>query len=330
MNPCEVIIVGAGITGVVAARHLELRGYRCVLLDKSRGLGGRMATRRSEQGVFDHGVQYFEAISPQFQKTVNAWMRLGIARPWTTKILNSQGEACVDGGQRFCGTDGMNSIPRYLSQGLNIRVRSTVTAVRPSPEGWDVVLESGESVGGRALLLTPPVPQSLGLLERSGLRLKSEIQKTLSKISYEPCLTLLIELGASSQIPDFGGLKLEGEPVGWIADNQKKGISNACTITLQGGPVFSRVHRETEAAEVIRMLLEPVTICLGSEPVAVQLHRWLYGRVETGYASRYVALSDEGLGRALLIAGDGFGMGGVEGAVQSGIDAAERLLNELD
>ena len=57
----DVAVIGAGIAGLTAARHLHQAGYRILVLEKSRGLGGRLATRRVDGQPIDHGCRY---ISP--------------------------------------------------------------------------------------------------------------------------------------------------------------------------------------------------------------------------------------------------------------------------
>ena len=53
----DCIIIGAGIAGLLAATMLNRANMSVRILDKGRGLGGRMATRRQDGAVFDHGAQ---------------------------------------------------------------------------------------------------------------------------------------------------------------------------------------------------------------------------------------------------------------------------------
>ena len=64
----DVIIVGAGMAGLSAARELEKRGRSVALLDKGRGVGGRMANRRFEGARFDTGAQFFSVRSRPFRR----------------------------------------------------------------------------------------------------------------------------------------------------------------------------------------------------------------------------------------------------------------------
>ena len=58
----DVTIIGAGLAGITCARALQTAGHRVVLLDKSRGVGGRIATRRLHGTHADHG---FRVWAPQ-------------------------------------------------------------------------------------------------------------------------------------------------------------------------------------------------------------------------------------------------------------------------
>ena len=65
--PLHVAVVGGGMAGVVCARTLVQAGHRVTLFEKSREFGGRMATRRTEFGGFDHGAQYFTVRDARFE-----------------------------------------------------------------------------------------------------------------------------------------------------------------------------------------------------------------------------------------------------------------------
>ena len=78
-----VAVVGAGISGLICARTLADHGLSVVVWEKSRGAGGRMATRRSGEMLrFDHGAQYFTVRDERFQRYVGAWLQDGIVAPW--------------------------------------------------------------------------------------------------------------------------------------------------------------------------------------------------------------------------------------------------------
>ncbi|MSO32728.1 MAG: FAD-dependent oxidoreductase, partial [Ilumatobacteraceae bacterium] len=59
MTKKRVVVVGAGIAGLTAARALSHAGHSVIVLDKGRSVGGRMATRRIGDATVDHGAQFF-------------------------------------------------------------------------------------------------------------------------------------------------------------------------------------------------------------------------------------------------------------------------------
>ena len=69
----HVAVIGAGITGLTVATDLAAAGHEVSLFDKSRGPGGRCATRRSTVGAFDHGAPGFSATTAAFRAQVAAW-----------------------------------------------------------------------------------------------------------------------------------------------------------------------------------------------------------------------------------------------------------------
>jgi predicted NAD/FAD-dependent oxidoreductase len=76
----RVVIVGAGICGLVAGRRLADAGAEVVLVDKGRSVGGRLATRRIGDATVDHGAQFFTVRTPAFQRQVDDWVERGLAR----------------------------------------------------------------------------------------------------------------------------------------------------------------------------------------------------------------------------------------------------------
>jgi len=67
----DTVIVGAGMSGLVAAKELTSAGLNVLVIDKGRGLGGRMAYRRIGEAIFDYGAQYISARSEFFQQLMN-------------------------------------------------------------------------------------------------------------------------------------------------------------------------------------------------------------------------------------------------------------------
>ena len=321
------VIVGAGISGLLAAGGLRDAGWRVTVLDKGRGVGGRMATRRVGGAGFDHGAQFFTVRSETFEGLVNDWLAAGAAAEWSRGFADAEGNANPDGHPRYRGSEGMTSIPKHRAGGLDVRTGERVVRVDRDGGGWTVACESGLSVSGDALLLTAPVPQSLALAESGNYGLPEDARGQLENVSYDPCLAVMALLDGASPVPELGGVQIKGEPLDWIGDNATKGIADRPALTIHGGPQWSRDHYDDGEADVTRALLRLAGESLGADiaaaTVETSLARWRSSWVTSSHEAPCLVASED---PPLVFCGDGFGQPKVEGAALSGLAAADRLL----
>jgi renalase len=328
-NPLETefLVIGAGMTGLTAAKALREAGRAVLVLDKGRGVGGRMATRRLAGGRADHGAQFFTVRSPEFQAQVTEWLAAGVvfewARGWSDgSLLTPQS----DGHPRYAAVEGMTAVPKQLAHHLPIQLNTRLTRVTAVPSGWLAEDEQGGQYRSRALILTPPAPQSLALLAAGGVVLQPDDRRALEHIVYAPCLCGLFHVSGPVHLPAPGALQRPGHAFAWIADNQAKGISpEARLITLHAGPEWSQAMWDAPDASVLAELQGELAHFLSGETavLATHLKRWRYAVPTTPHPER--TLVGQGL-PPLAFAGDAFDGPRVEGAYLSGLTAARQLM----
>lgn len=321
----DCLVVGAGISGLMAAREIKNAGWNVAVVDKGRGVGGRMATRRRDDGVFDHGAQYFTARSEAFRSRVAEWESAGLVCEWSDGFTTSDGDEKNDGEVRWMVRGGMATLLKALAEQMPIATSLEIKRVAKwRGARWLVTAEDGTEFDTASLILTPPVPQSLKLLEAGGVDLAVVDHAALSRLEYDPCFAVLVVLDGPSDIPAPGGLWADGDPIRWIADNHKKGISpKGHTVTIHTDPAWSREHFDTDRAEIARMVLEAAKPWLGAGIVSWDVHRWKYSMPRNTHHEPSLLAAQEG---TLVFAGDAFGGPRVEGAALSGLDAAQRVL----
>ena len=334
----KIVIIGGGISGLIAGNILQKKGRTVTILDKGRGIGGRLATRRIRHsdlitGVFDYGMQFFTVSDPTFQEWVDQWLVEGIVTEWSNRLSNGE-TPC------YRGFESNRSLAQYLAKDLDIHLQTRAIAIKSHETGWTVKTEAGQHFQGTSLIMTPPVPQSLTLLENSDVVLPSPIKFRLEAVTYYPCITILALLEDLSSIPDPGWLALTDSPVDGIspreftcmACNHKKGISpQGFAVTIHSTPEFSQAHWHTDDAVIAEKLFNVASNWLGSTVIDYQVHRWRYSRPKTVYGEEFLALDNPDL---LILAGDAFCETAspnfhltLEKAVLSGIKAADHLLN---
>ncbi len=326
----RILILGAGISGLTAARELQNGGHQVVLVDKGRGLGGRMATRRFEGGTFDHGAQFFTARDAEFRALVEDWIRAGVAKEWFAGYPTPDNRKPDDHHPRFCGTRGMTGIAKHLAQGLDVHLGEEIEGLERENGVWTAVSASGATFSGDELMLTAPAPQSLTLLQNAGIELPEEAKTTLQNLRYEPCIAVLGFLEGESKLPAGGALYVEGKVIWWLADNGAKGISaRRGAITIHSTGDWARAHYSESDAEIASLLGEAAAPFLGATidlaPDKTQVRRWRFSKPENPLEIGHLRV--EALN--LSFAGDIFQGAKIEGAVRSGWSSARDLMGRV-
>lgn len=327
-----VIIVGAGLSGLVAANALQAAGCQTMVIDKGRSAGGRLATRRLNASAggstrfarVDHGAQFFTVRSPDFAELVHDWRRAGLLMEWC-RGFSSEG----DGYPRYCAEGGMNTIAKYLASTLDVRTETTIHAIAGGDGALSVLAASGERWESNQIVTTAPVPQSLALIDNGWLAIEEAVRCKLDAVKYAKCIALLVSLDGPSSVAEPGGMQFdESTNAVWsfVGDNFRKGISDIPAVTFHANELFSEEHYDDDEADLRAALLEAAGPFLGAAlPTSVDVKKWRYARPTVLHADRCVTtnpLEDT----TLVFCGDAFGEARVEGAALSGLAAAEALL----
>lgn len=328
---CEVLIIGAGLAGIAAARTLHAAGVDVLLLDKGKSVGGRMATRRIGAGAADHGAQFFTAESPEFQRVVDGWEADGFAFLWdigwsTGSLTGNEDE----GHTRYAVRGGMNRLMKHLAQGLPTETNVRVVAVRQTGSGWEVEADTGQLYRSAGLILTPPPPQALALLEAGNVQLAALDAETLGRIHYLSALTGIFRIKGEVTIPSPGAVHRPAEPLPWIADNQQKGVSpDEVVVTINSNGDYAERYWDAPEVEIVETMKAVLSHYLapGSRVVESQIQRWRYAFPRHVHNQRTLRTSGT---KPLYFAGDAFHGPLIEGAWLSGVAAATALSGDAD
>lgn len=333
-NPvnADVLIVGAGAAGLMAANLLTASGLHVMVLDKGRSVGGRLATRRIGPGVADHGAQFFTVREPEFQKYVDQWLAEDLVFEWSRGFSDGSLQTIpVDGHPRYAVRGGMNALGKRLARDLqpNIEVNARIVTATSDQQGWILQDEFGGLYTSPVLLMTPPVPQSLVILDEGATILEREVHDTLAAIEYLPCLTGMFWVEGVLRLPPPGAVQRRTGNILWIGDNQAKGVSpDACVVTVQAGEQYSVQMWSAPDERILAAMRTSLSLYLddGSTIRESQLKRWRYSRPMSVHTERCFVAQKHPL---LVFAGDAFGGPRVEGALLSGMAAADAILQQV-
>ena len=269
----DVLVIGAGMAGLIAAAELQRAGRRVLVLDKGRGVGGRLASRRIDGATFDHGAQFITTRDPRFAAVLDQGRQDGTVDEWSRGFAGG-----ADGHARWRGKPAMSAVAKHLALGLDLHLEMPVFALRRADDRWRAETTTGHIFNAGAVVLTPPVPQSLALLAAGSLVLPPEMQTRLAAIEYTRCLAVMAVLAGPSRIPPPGGLAPADGPIAWIADNQLKGISAEPAVTIHATHAFSLEHWDRDRQESGRALLDAAAPWLGAEIKTFQVHGGRYSQ----------------------------------------------------
>lgn len=323
----KIAVIGAGISGITAARQLTRWGHKVQIFEKSRGLGGRMATRRTEYGSFDHGAQYFTAQNPDFQAGLQDWLKAGVAKIWDVPVSQWQGHefSPLSGHtKRFIGIPTMNAPVKLLAEGLDVRKETLIVAVKPSPAGWLLMSETSSYSGFDALIISAPAEQTRALVGD----LSPEIADAIKELTMKPVWALILSFKDKIPLP-FDACFMNQGPFSWLARNSSKParLSPWDNWLIHASSHWSEQHLEGEQDEIKKQLLNEFEKLAGHgiKPQFVDAHRWRYSIPSQALSERFLWDGEMRLG----VCGDWCGGPKVEGAFLSGLALSQKIMSSL-
>jgi predicted NAD/FAD-dependent oxidoreductase len=312
--PRRIAIVGAGLAGLVCAERLTRAGLSVRLLDKGRGAGGRMSTRRTQtplgEARFDHGASSFTAVDGPFRTCVEDWMRRGLAAAWPAA-----------GPHAFVGLPTMNAPLKALAEGLDVEWSAQVLGLSRDPSGWrlDILGRDAGSEGPfNAVVLAIPPEQATPLLARHAFDLAVYAAMAQS----DPIWSTMVAFADRLPI-EHGRLGGCDTLTMAIRETSKPGRSGPEAWTLQATSPWTSRHLDVPAAEVAESMLKALSERVDAplpQVLTLQAHRWRYARPARA-TSGPIWRQAVGLG----LCGDWVSGDGVEAAWRSGVRLADRI-----
>jgi hypothetical protein len=325
--PVRVAVIGAGVSGLYAARTLADHGHPVQVFEKARGPGGRMATRRTDAVDFDHGAQYFTARDERFRKRVDSWRQAGIVQPWKARIrVVANGELRMENRPpvRFVGVPGMSAVTHQLAESLDVAWRTGVGQVAKEDGRLVLTDDNGRDLGRyEALIVSAPAEQSARLLMDV-----SPLAERAAAVQFASCWAVMLAFEATLSLP-FDGVFIHGSPVAWAARNSSKpGRGPTECWVLHADAAWSSDHFESTPEDVTRRLCAAFFAAVGAapvQPVFSAAYRWRYAKARNPLAEG--CLWD---GRSKIgICGDWCYNSRIEGAFLSGAAMAGRVLGAV-
>ena len=316
-----VAIIGAGVAGSICANLLKAQGFDPIIIEKSSGVGGRLATSKTDSPMcFDHGAQFFTAHSREFKLFLKKSLSAGAISPWLPVLFNDQPEANPNW---FVGEPIMNALVKSLLKNIQINFSEEVRSIVREGEDWRIGTLSDKSGAlFRNVICTVPAPQV-----KIFLMSEKELIGEIADVEIAPCWALLLAFEHSLDL-GFDVWTSDVENIAWIARNSSKPSreKNYECWVVHASPEWSGKNLEIENDQVTRVLFDELRAIFGSSfsnAFYTVSHRWRYARTIKPLLKPYLCTVD----KSLFIGGDWCLGSRVENAYKSGCEIAKSFID---
>ena len=359
----KIAIIGAGIAGLSAGQALAKKGHEVHVFEKSRGVGGRMATRYSDESAehrFDHGIGFFSVQSEAFAKQVDHWSAKDLVKPWGEHAyrLGSEDQKIpfletLSSSQRaskqwFTSTQGMNRLGKEMSRMVHVHPNAHVSGLtfyggdaheQKKKKPWLINFRDSNMVEADAVIVATPAPQAYGILNTCHDEVDTyKIIREIDVVKYLPTFTVMALVDSSKTVP-WSTLLMDSPTLQLISNESVKhdhrvggGEEEPIRFVLHSThkaaeKAVNTINREIVWPQLQAQLLKEASYILGDwiqHPLWSQSHAWRYAECENPLKVPY--LTNGRKEAPLAVVGDYFQGSSVEDAYLSGIACAE---NEL-
>ena len=309
----RIVIIGAGMAGLACARRLAAAGLHPIVVDKGRGVGGRMATRRAGDLQFDHGAPYVTAKGQEFSSVLHGLTGAGHAADW---------DSGAGGGPCTTGTPGMSAIPKALAAGLSVRLGMQVTALRPTRQGWHIQFDGADDTATH-VVITVPAPQVAGILGDT-----HPMVAQISEVEMSAGLTLMAAVAGDVPLVSHG--TQDGSLAMILCDSHKpdRPETGATAFVAHAGIAMCAAHLENSLVDIKAQMLPVLCEHLGvasSDVTHAAVQRWRYARTVKPLGKPFLRATDG----TLYLGGDWCVGAQAEDAWTSGTAIAHDMLARL-
>jgi predicted NAD/FAD-dependent oxidoreductase len=294
----RIAIIGAGISGLTLAS--EIRAYsphaEITVFDKSRGLAGRMATRRADPFAFDHGTQFLTARTPEFQRWLNPLLNSGHLAEWTGKVIAIRSPQHLEERPwpepHYVPAPAMTNLCKHLASeiqpaiqiALNVEVAPLFAReTGPLNHGWHLFDAGCNFLGAFDWVLSTAPPVQTRAIFAPYLSPSSALREA----AMQGCFTLMLGMHERWN-RDWILAKIKTEAVSPIAliaiDSTKPGRNRKVTsIVVHSRNDWAQAHIDDDRDQIQAILLEELVQLTGIDwrkSAFLQLHRWRYAIAE--------------------------------------------------
>ncbi len=322
----KIAVIGSGLSGLSFAKTLESNAG-IDLFDKSRGYGGRMATRRDAEYQFDHGAQYFTVKADEFRSFLQPYLDNEIVKPWEANYVELDRETITSSqtwtaeSGHYVGSPNMSSLCREIASDHNVNLNTEIMKIDRRDGKWVLIDKNNNSVSGYDWVVFAVTPQHIENI----MHYEFEDKPWLTGQKLFACFSLMLGYKKTQNVT-WDAARVVNSDIGWVSINSSKPDRQGnFSIIAQSTNTWAEKNIEMDINHVQQHLVNELDAIM---PIDVRnydfvkVHRWRYANISRQHHGR-----DYYLNTVLKLAsvGDWYINARVESAFLSGHRAAIKL-----
>ncbi len=325
----KIAVIGSGLSGLSFAKFIR-SDVEVHLFDKSRGFGGRMATRRESDYQFDHGAQYFTVKTTKFKTFLAPYLSKGIVQPWLAnfveldrnKIIHSK-KWTIDSGH-YVGAPYMSSLCREIANEQNVFLNTEITKVEKKNDNWELTDSNNNKVDGYDWVVFAVTPQHVQNIMQFNFDGKSRLtSNTLSA-----CYSIMLGFKNAFQM-NWEAALVTNSHLGWVSINSSKpGRQGGFSILAQSTNIWAEKNINMDVENVEKHLIDELSDILKVDVRTydfARVHKWRYANIKQKQKGKGYYINSA---LKIISVGDWHINARVESAFLSGYKAAKKM-NEI-
>jgi renalase len=275
----KIAIIGAGISGLTLAHDLKSVA-KVVCFEKSRGVGGRMATRRGGGFEFDHGTQFFKARNTLFQQWLESFKESGVVKDWPARFVEiNQDTVCAERSwsnldKHFVACPSMSALAKNLAKDIHIQANTKVEAIKKQRQ-WQLFDQAHSLLGEFDwVITTAPAPQSAALMPKE-FAFHDHIKPSIM----QSCFSLMLGFSQPLEL-SFDAALINGMDISWISVNSSKpDRPNNFTLLVNSTNKWATENFDAHIEQVKNHLIKQTKFVLDQDLenlTHIDCHGWRY------------------------------------------------------
>lgn len=313
----KIGIIGASLAGLAAGEKLAKAGHEVTVIEKSRTLGGRMATFDLGNGnIFDYGISHFSVRNTFFRSFVDQLKEEGELEEWTSRFeyydgtqlheINPNRSADIN----YAAPNGMSAVARKLSRWVDVKSEEKagglthIGADRTRKRAWMINLTDISVFECDAVIIAAPAAEAYGVLQTAQDETPARrIIRHIDEIKYDSSFALMA-VYKDQDPPEWKAIECSDDRLGWIINESSKRDNTDTSLVFHSSDAFAKAYAGENPEETARLMLERSAGITGerwlAHPEWKAIHYWKYSRCVNPLEEEFMELEMEEAPLALV------------------------------